>query len=386
MSYPAAPTYFAVNDAESRLGWERRLAHQIISPNALVNPKSGLVGDGDTFPVQRRTEQFKRGGSRSRITLIRGYKQEPTMGNATLRENEEGLETATFDWDINLLRHAGKTDGEIVDQRITWDAAEEIRRNHQKYWPIILESGMLMHAAGFTVNTTRQVEWWLRGAKLNMTLCNATVAPDSDHIIRGGGLSDDATVGTTPTAILDVQDIDEIVARADTLPLPIGSINVNGMAARGVLILHPYQAQTLRKKNTTWFATMQNAIKGGQIAKNPLFSGKFQGILGMWNDVVIMVSRYIPPGVSNAGAAVSNTRRAVFLGAQALALGLGKKYQNENTFKIASDNWDYGDKVGISIRCLLGVKKTRFNVEEKSAAQDFGSIVFTSYAKDIVTE
>lgn len=386
MALPSTGTYFSPSDPESRLNWERLLAHEIVSPRALISPKSGLVGKDNKSVIQRRVEQFKRGGTSSRITLVRGYRREPVMGNQTLREREEGLDTSTFDWNINLLRHAGKTDGEIVDQRIEWDIADEIRANHREYWPTILEAGMLMHAAGFTVNTTRQTEWWLRGAKLNMTLCNATVAPDSNHIMRGGALTDDATVGTTPTAILDVNDIDDMTARADTLPLPIGSVNINGMSARGILVLHTYQVQTLRKKNTTWFATMQNAIKGGLVAKNPLFSGKFQGVLGMWNDVVIMQSRFIPPGVSNAGAAVANTRRAVFLGAQALTLGLGKNYANENTFKIASDKWDYGDKVGIAIRCLIGAAKTRFAVTETAQTEDFGSIVFTSYAKDVVTE
>lgn len=395
MAYPAPPTYFAVNDSEARLGWERDLAYDVISPSYLMNPKSGLVGNSEAedpnesmagFPViERRNEQFKQGGSRSRVTLVRGFRREPTMGNQTLREREEGLETQTFDWDINLLRHAGKTDGEIVDQRITWKAAEQIRRNHRIYWPQIVEAAACMHACGFNVNSTSDIEWWLKGAKTNMTLCNAVSAPDANHIMRAGGLSTDTDVGANPTAILDVQDIDEMVARADTLPIPIKPITVNGQQFRGLLLMHTYQEQTLRKKNSTWFATMQNAIRGGgSYAKNPLFSGKFQGILGVWNDVIMAKSRYITPGVA-AGAAVDNTRRAVFLGGQALTLGLGKNYKNENTFKIASDNWDYGDKVGIAIRCLLGMAKTRFLVAETGNTEDFASIVFTSYAKQIVS-
>jgi N4-gp56 family major capsid protein len=377
---PAGPTYFNVTDPQVRQNWERELHYEVIRRTALFNPEYGLVGDKPTFLCQRKKEVFKQGGTRATLTLMRQLRGSPTRGNATLREHEEGLDTGTFQWDINKLRHAVMTDGEIVDQRVTWDTLEEAKIKLGEWWSVILEAGAMMHLAGYTVNANRTYEWWLDGTDLGKTLNNAPRAPDTFHIFRPLDLTDDATVGTTPTAVIDLRTIDKCIALAKTLPLPIKPIMYKDKIPLYVMFLHTYHVQYLRENFSSWFSVMQSALRGGAFEDNPIFTGA----LGVYSNTLFIESPFMPPGVSS-GAAVANTRRAVFCGAQALVLGLGKRYADENQFRWLDEKWDYGDKFGCAAGLLAGLAAPYYTLSEDSTAHDFGKIVVTGYANDIVS-
>ena len=106
----AGPTHFNLADPETILKWERELYVEVAKRTALMNKKLGLVGDGPTFVVQRQKEVFKTGGTRATITLRRELRQLPTFGNQVLRDHEEGLRTATFNYEINQIRQIARVE------------------------------------------------------------------------------------------------------------------------------------------------------------------------------------------------------------------------------------------------------------------------------------
>lgn len=379
---PAAPTYYSLSDNETRQGWERELHYEVISRVGFLNPEYGLIGDKPSSVCQRKKEQFKRGGTRTRITLLRQLRGLPTTGNTTMREKEEGLDTETFDFDINKSRHAVLTDGEIVDQRVTWDTLEEAKVKMGEWWAIVLEAGIMCHLTGFTINAGRTYEWWLRGDHLGMTGHNVPTAPDALHLIRPNALTTDEAVGLDPTATLDVRQIDRCIALAKTLPLPIRPMMYKGNSPMYAMLLHTYHVNHLRDNFSDWFVIMQNALKGGAFDDNPLFTGA----LGYYNGTLFIESRYLPPGIhSTAGTAVGNTRRAVFVGAQAMVLGLGKRYASENQFKTVGENFDYADKYGVETHLIYGLAAPKYTLSEDGASHDFAKIVVTAYAEDLVS-
>lgn len=82
----------------------------------------------------------------------------------------------------------------------------------------------------------------------------------------------------------------------------------------------------------------------------------------------------MPAGINVAGnAAVANTRRAVFAGAQALSMAFGQKNQDQQATWV-EELFDYGNQLGVSAGMIFGMKKTVFN------AQDFSTIVLSTYA------
>ena len=81
----------------------------------------------------------------------------------------------------------------------------------------------------------------------------------------------------------------------------------------------------------------------------------------------------VPGGVNSAtGAAQANTRRAVFLGAQAGILGFGKG-MGESSMDWNEELFDYGNQLGVSAGSIFGFKKTVFN------SVDFSTYVLATY-------
>lgn len=80
----------------------------------------------------------------------------------------------------------------------------------------------------------------------------------------------------------------------------------------------------LRTSTSTgqWLDIQKAAMMGGQITKNPIYSGA----LGEYNGMVLRQSYDITNGVnSSTGAAITTVKRAVLLGAQAACVGYGQK-------------------------------------------------------------
>ena len=105
----------------------------------------------------------------------------------------------------------------------------------------------------------------------------------------------------------------------------------------------------------------------------PAFHEAVELIGRRWNGVILHESTRIPLGVNGStGAAVSNTRRAVLLGAQSAAIGFGEGQSFEN-FDWNEELFDYGNQLGVEAGAIFGLKKLRFN------SADFGTVVMASY-------
>lgn len=374
-------TYYNVGDPEVRQNWERELHVEVVRRTGLTNPKYGLVGDGPEFVIERKRETFKKGGTSARLTLLRQLTGEPTRGNQTQREREEGQDTSTFDFQINKIRHAVKTDGEIVDQRVTWDTLRTSRILLGTYWASLIEAGACMQASGYDINTSRPygADRWLQGAKLNYTANNAPRRPSELNKLWAKDLASDDEIGDNPSAYIDLNEIDTCIAMSSQLPVPIRQAMIHGEELN-VLLLHTNATRMLRRTHSDWFALMSNTLANSPINKHPLV----RGTLGIYNNTLVIETPYMPPGIGADGLPVPNTRLAVFGGAQMLALGLGKRYANENAFKWADEKWDYGDKFGVAAGLIYGLAAPGYELSEDGEVHDYGRIVMCGYAKDLV--
>ncbi|WP_299346877.1 DUF4043 family protein, partial [uncultured Maritalea sp.] len=129
----------------------------------------------------------------------------------------------------------------------------------------------------------------------------------------------------------------------------------------------------LRADATTagnWFDLQRASIEGGKIKDNGILSGA----LGVYNRTLLVESTRLPLAInSSTGAAISNTRRAVFCGAQALSCAYGKD-SGPTKFVWTEKLFDYDNELGVSVSCIHGMKKSIFNSE------DFATITIPTYA------
>lgn len=379
------PTYFDSANPVHVTQWEKDLFVDTFKRTVNFNPKFGLVSEKPTAMIQRKKELFREGGTTGRFTIVRQLRQKPTGGTQTLRGREEGLRTSTFDIKIDTVRHGVSIEGRVTQQRVLWDVAKKARMELGQYFPVIMEAGASMHLAGFDIDAnadgTRPHEWYLDGTDSALTFHNTVNAPDTKHIRRGGGYATDELVGADPTAYLDLPDVDEMVALAKTLPLPIRPVEIYG-GEYYVLQVHPHVVNHWRNGGSEWFRLMLASVQGGMINGNPIF----RGTLGAVNGVLYIENPYMPPGIhSTLDTVVTNTRRCVLCGAQSLLFGIGRDFDHENTFLFQKEGWDYNKGKGIAAETMMGIGVPRFSVSEVNETHDYGRIVFTSYAKELQT-
>jgi N4-gp56 family major capsid protein len=119
-----------------------------------------------------------------------------------------------------------------------------------------------------------------------------------------------------------------------------------------------------------WLDIQKAALAGGAGSKSPIYTGA----LGEYNNVVLHKWNRLPFGISNANTYQTSTRRGVFAGAQAAAVGFGKEFSKGSHFKWIEELFDYERELGVSAQTIWGIKKSVFN------GADFGVIPFTTYA------
>lgn len=130
------------------------------------------------------------------------------------------------------------------------------------WWDERFDYGLINQLTGNTNQT--DVRW---------TGNQSPVAPDAQHVVFANGKTSEGTLASGDIFTLNL--IDQIVAKAHTLAVPIRPIKLKGMEIYGVLFLHPFQVQSLRQNFTSgqWGDIQKAALTGGQITGNPIFSG-----------------------------------------------------------------------------------------------------------------
>jgi N4-gp56 family major capsid protein len=196
--------------------------------------------------------------------------------------------------------------------------------------------------------------------------------------------------------IFSANIIPSVVAKCNTLPFPIKPVTIKGVEVKGVMFLHPYQVRSLKTNFSTgeWGDIQKQALSGGQITGNPIFTGA----IGFKDGVVLHEEPWVPygdntqnliydpvsqtnvAGPTSLGAATTGTTdvaRAIFVGAQAAAFGCGAQAgPNGSPLKIrwVEELLDANNQLRITAGMVGGMKKSRF------ASQDYATIVMSTWA------
>jgi len=363
-----AATSYGVNHPLAVKAWAKKLFVETLKETRYAQFRGS---SGTESLISMKNELTKDAGDRVRQGLRMQLSGAGIQGDATLEGNEEALATHHDDVFIDQLRHAVKSEGEMSEQRVSFDVRQEAMDGLRDWWADRWDTCFFNQLAGASVIQTQANTVQSTNLSTVYSGNQVAIAPDASHIFSSSATNDnttEASLSATTTFALKLADIDRAVAKAKTLTPAIRPLKVNG-DTRFVLFIHPYQTYQLRTNTAdgNWLAMQRDAMQGGKIGDNP----RITGLLGVYNNTMIVEDARVP----NVPTITANTsyRRSVFCGAQAALMAFGRK-SRDGTMTWVEEGFDYKNKLGVSAGAIFGIKKTVFN------SADFSTIVISGYA------
>lgn len=368
-----AVTRYGVGDSLTAKRWAKILAAEALVATEIAP----LIGESASSIIHLKTEPKKEKGDTVTFGLRMQLIGDGVTENQTLEGNEESLTTYADSLVLTELAHAVRVRGDntIDNQRILFDTRKESRAGLKDWYAKRVSIAAFLHLGGYTGAAFTHRGMTVDPTKTQYNLGNTITAPTTNRKIfaaAGSGESNTTDEGIESDDIFDLRMIDYAKELARTTSPVMRPVNIDGMEVY-VAYLHPYQVTDLRTNTDTgqWMDFTKVAYTG-RGKDNPIFNGS----IGMYNGVILRESEDVPPGVnSSTAASISTVRRAVFLGAQAAALGYGTDFnEGAGAYKWVEETFDYQRELGVSVQCLMGLSKTTFN------SVDFSSITMSSYA------
>lgn len=329
--------------------WSRKLFQEALKQTWMYK----FIGNNDNSMIQMLDDTAKGPGDRITVPLRMQLTALGIQGDSTLEGNEEALQIYTDNLYINQLRHAVRSGGRMSEQRVPFSVREQAQMALSDWYAGVFDIGFFNQLAGVDTADTRQAA------------NNTPTAPSANNVYYANGVGSEAAVASaTASNVMKLQFIDYAVEKAKVGTPSIRPIRQNGDEFY-VMFLHPYQVTALRTNVNTgqWMDIQKAALTGGEISKNPIFTGA----LGMYNNVILHESTRVP-------SVVPGSYRSILCGAQAGVLGFGQDSDGQKVSWV-EELFDYGNQLGVSAGMIWGGKKTVFN------NQDFGVItVITSGA------
>ena len=353
-----AGTTFTTGNALTQKLWRKQLFYESLKATYFGK----FMGKDQDNLVQWVTETKKDKGDRITVGLRMQLTGAGTQGDGTLEGNEEALVTYSDNLYIDQLRHAVRSSGKMSEQRTMIDHRTEAKNGLRDWWADRLDTALFNQLCGNTAQTDTKY-----------TGNQAAIAPDTAHRIFATGSADESQNATNYAMTLAL--IDQAVVTAKTFATgttPIIRPIMVGGEPKYVCFLHPGQVYALRQSTASsqWLDIQKAAVQGGQISKNPIYTGA----LAEYNGVILQEALRVTQGVnSSTGAAVANTRRAVLCGAQAAIFAVGKD-GSPDSMTWVEEEFDYENQLGVSAGMIFGMKKAQFN------SKDFGVITISTYS------
>lgn len=346
-----------------------------------------FAGTDENSIIQRITELTKTNkGTRAVITLLADMVGDGVTGDNTLEGNEEALRSYDITIQMDQLRFANINKGRLAEQKSVVNFRKASKRTIGYTLADRIDQMAFLTLSGVPYSVKNNGA--LRPGKpsgqnlVDLEFAADITAPTNHRFLRwdvdGNGVGTLLAGDTTAVTAVDRIAYKTIVQ----LKAYAKDNYIRGVRGRGGdevyhMFVTPTQMSDL-KLDSDFLANVRNAGVRGD--SNPLFAGTTSVMV---DGVVIHEFRH----VYNTSRALVGTSgeagdlgykwganadvdgaRALFCGAQALAMAdIGNPEMVEEKF-------DYGNKPGISIGKIFGLRKPRFYSDVSGSVQDFGVI------------
>lgn len=312
-----------------------------------TSPFKPLMGTDENAVIQMKEDLTKKKGDSITIALVNRLTNDATTGTAMLEGNEEDLASRSMRIYVDKRRNAVRV-AEMSEQKSAIDLRDAARSTLQD-WAQEDTRGLIITALGslngtaFLSRTAAIGDAWLVD-NADRTVFGAYSAGGS---AGGTDLSADLAQLDTSADLFTTTTLDAMILRAKVCAPKIRPMRDSGNGKRYyVVFAHPNAFKNLRDSMDTEVL----ALTAVEMQASKLFDG---GDLA-WNGAIVKEVDDLPIYPNIGASATTEVTPVYLLGAQALSYALAKRW------KSATQEFDYGDKIGIAIESIYGIRKNLF--------------------------
>jgi N4-gp56 family major capsid protein len=321
--------------------WEDKFFSEYLQTLQAFKP---LMGTTEASVIQVKEDLTKKPGDSITIALVNRLNNSAVTGVSTLEGNEEDLVSRSMRIYVDKRRNAVRVP-EMAEQTSAISLREAAKPTLLDWSAedtrdlIIKALGSINGDISFTASTEAQRDAWL--------------VDNADRVVFGAaaaGLTDfsaDAALLDTTSDLFNATALDAMVLKAKTCSPKIRPMRDPGNGRRYyVAFANPHAFKNLRDSLDT--EVLANTVVEMQASK------LFEGGDIMWNGVIVKEVDNIPIYLNLGASATTEVTPVYLCGAQALVVAYAKRW------KTVTEVFDYGDKHGVAVEGIYGVRKTLF--------------------------
>jgi N4-gp56 family major capsid protein len=309
------------------------------------HPFKPYMGTGEDAIIQIKENLTKKKGDSVTFALVNKLSGAGVTGSATLEGNEEAMDSRSFEVSVNKRRNGVRV--AEIDEQFSAISLREAGKPVLKDWAMEADIDRI-YAALYSINGTAY-------ASADEASKDAWLADNADRVLFGAAKSNnsgndhsaslaniDNTADKLTTAALSLMKRMALAASPKIRPIRIDGSNRRYFVA----FANPRSFRDLKESTA-----MQQAMREVSVTaqNNKLFQG---GDLE-WDGVIVHECDNMPT-LTGVGAAGIDVGGVFLCGAQALGLAMAKRWTSK------TEVFDYGDKHGVAIEAIDGLKKMLF--------------------------
>lgn len=302
-----------------------------------------LMGTTETSVIQVKEDLTKKSGDSITIALVNRLNNAAVTGTSTLEGSEEDMSSRSMRIYVDKRRNAVRV-AEMSEQKSAISLRQAGRATLLD-WAMEDTRDLIIEALG-SLNGTKFVD---RTAVIG----DAWLVDNSDRVVFGAAsagftdLSADLALLDTTADLFNATALDAMVLKAKTCSPKIRPMRDPGNGKRYyVAFANPHAFKNLRDSLDT--EVLASTVV--QMEASKLFEG---GDI-FWNGVIVKETDNIPIYENIGNGGTTEVTPVYLCGAQALAVAYAKRW------KSVTEEFDYGDKYGVAIEAIYGVRKIIF--------------------------
>lgn len=341
--------------------WEDKFFREYIQTSAF----KPLMGGDENAVIQVKEDLTKKNGDSITIALVNRLQNAATTGVSTLEGNEEDMASRSMRIYVDKRRNAVRIP-EMAEQKSAINLRDAARATLLD-WSLEDTRDLVIKALGSIDGDNNFVD---RSAVAG----DAWVANNSDRVVFGAAaagytdLSADLALLDTTADLFNTTMLDAMILKAKTCSPKIRPMRDDGNGKRYYIVFaHPNAFKNLRDSIITANALTNTIVE-------PEASKLFEGGDLYWNGAIVKEVDNMPIW-GGLGTSSANVTPVYLLGAQAIAIAYAKRW------KTVTEEFDYGDKFGVAVDGIYGVRKVVFGTSattDTGTLKDFG--VVTGFA------
>lgn len=301
-----------------------------------------LMGTNENAVIQIKEDLTKKPGDSITIALVNRLTNAATTGTAVLEGNEEDMASRSMRIYVDKRRNAVRI-AEMSEQKSAISLRQAARAtlldwSMEDTRDLVIKALGSLNGTDFVDRTAAIGDAWLVD-NLDRVVFGANVGSGTD-------LSADLAQLDATNDLFNSAALDSMVLKAKTCNPKIRPMRDGGNGKRYyVAFANPYAFKNLRD-------SIDNEILAQTVVEMQA-SKLFEGGDIMWNGVIVKETDNIPI-YGDLGTGSAEVTPVYLCGAQALAIAYAKRW------KTVTEEFDYGDKYGVAIDGIYGVRKIIF--------------------------